>query len=90
VDHQIELISYQAETPEYRAVLAEKKPIRQQEFFEAGRNDIRPECAFVIWAFEYNEETRIRYGGLVYSVYRRHSRADEKVELYCEVRLGEH
>ena len=45
----------------YRPVFANKKSIRQSEFYQAQTTDLRPEIMFEIRAAEYDGEERVRY-----------------------------
>ena len=78
------------ETEEYvRMAFCEKKSTPQAEFFEAGRSDIKASCVLIPHTLDYNGESKVKYKDKVYSVYRTYERADERIELYCEVRLGD-
>ena len=55
------------------------------------QKDRKPKYKFVIWAFEYQDETEIEYNGQRLTVYRTFRRQnEEKIELYTEKRLGRH
>ena len=78
------------EVEEYsRMAFCEKKSTPQSEFFEAGRNGIKANCVLIPNTLDYNGESTVRYKDKVYSVYRTYERADDRIELYCEVRLGD-
>lgn len=62
--------------------------ISRAEWHEAGRNGIRPEYVFTMFAPEYEGELEVEYRGKTYSVYRTYERKDEKIELYVEARGG--
>ena len=78
------------EIEEYkRMAFCEKKSTPQTEFFEAGRNGIKANCVLIPNTLDYNGESKVRYKDKVYSVYRTYERADDCIELYCEVRSGD-
>lgn len=62
--------------------------ISRAEWHDAGRNGIRPEFIFVMFAPEYNGELELEYNGKAYSIYRTYQRKDDKIELYAEARGG--
>lgn len=72
-------------------VFCEVQDITQSEFAAAGQKDRKPKYKFVVWAFEYQDETEIEYNGQRLTVYRTFRRQnEEKIELYTEKRLGRH
>lgn len=72
------------ETETYREVFANKRSIRQSEFYQAMTTDLRPELMFEIREAEYNKEKRLRYDGRMYYIRRTHSKHGEVLELICE------
>lgn len=72
-----------------RQVFCEKKSISQNEFFQAGQNGFKPECVLIVYSLDYNEEQKIQYNNKTYSIYRTYERDDERIELYCEVKVGD-
>lgn len=79
---QIEVRTPQAE------IFAEKNSVSQTEFFSAGQSDLKPQLMFKVWNVEYNNEQELIHDGQTYVIYRTYLRSDEKVELYCEKRVG--
>lgn len=78
------------EIEEYkRMAFCEKKSVPQSEFFEAGRSGIKASCVLIPNTLDYNGESKVRYKDKVYTVYRTYERADDRIELYCEVRAGD-
>lgn len=71
-----------------RQVFCEKKSISQNEFFQAGQNGFKPECVLIVYSLDYQEEQKIQYNNKTYSIYRTYERDDERIELYCEVKVG--
>lgn len=70
-----------------REVFAEEKSITQNEFFAAGQTGLKPSIAFLVWDFEYMGENELIYGYDTYNIYRTYKKG-ERIELYCEVRIG--
>jgi SPP1 family predicted phage head-tail adaptor len=70
-------------TPAKRTVFANKKSIRQSEFYQAHAQGIRPEVMFVVRSIDYDNETRLEYNSQVYFIVRTYSKNDEIVELIC-------
>jgi len=70
-------------TPTKRTVFANKKSIRQSEFYQAHAQGIRPEVMFEVRVIDYADETRLEYDSKVYYIVRTYSKNDETVELIC-------
>lgn len=67
-----------------RQVFANKKSIRQSEFYQAQANGLKPELMFEIRFADYSEEKKIEYDNKTYSVIRTYTKNDETIELICE------
>ncbi len=67
-----------------RQVFANKKSIRQSEFYQAQATGLKPELMFEIRYMEYEEEKKIEYNNKLYSVIRTYTKNDETIELICE------
>lgn len=77
------------ENEEYsNQVFCEKKPIAQSEFFSAGQTGIKPSKCLVVSILDYEEQEKLMFGNKIYSIYRTYERKDERIELFCEVRVG--
>lgn len=72
----------QTETP--RTVFANKKSIRQSEFYQAMATDLKPEIMFEVRSDEYQGETKLRYDGKGYTIIRTYTKNDEIMELVCQ------
>lgn len=70
-------------TPSKRTVFANKKSIRQSEFYQAHAQGIRPEVMFEVRVIDYADETRLEYDSKVYFIVRTYSKNDETLELIC-------
>lgn len=53
-----------------RQVFAEKKSVRQSEFYQAAATGLKPEIAFEIWSREYQQEQLLDYEGILYTIIR--------------------
>jgi SPP1 family predicted phage head-tail adaptor len=69
-------------------VFCEKKSVPQNEFFQAGQNDIKASCVLIVHTLEYQGQEKVKFQDKIYSIYRTYERNDDKTELYCEVRSG--
>ncbi|WAA10329.1 phage head closure protein [Fervidibacillus albus] len=73
-----------------REILAEKKSIRQSEFYQAAGNGLKPELTFIIWPHEYQGETIVEYGKKRYKVIRVYEKNTKELELICEGLVNQH
>lgn len=77
------------ETETYsRQVFCKKKSVPQNEFFQAGLNDIKASIVLIVHTLEYQGEESVMYNDKTYRIYRTYDRDDERTELYGEVRAG--
>lgn len=67
-----------------RLVFAEKKSIRQTEFYQAQATGLRPELTFVVWTREYADEGKLEYSGKEYGIIRTFEPNSEDTELTCQ------
>jgi len=67
-----------------RRILAEKKSIRQSEFYQAAVTDYKPELTFVIWPHEFDGESILEYKGKHYNIFRTFEKDMKNLELICE------
>ena len=66
-----------------RLVFANRKSIRQSEFYQALSVGLKPQIVFEVYAFEYQEEESLSYNGKEYSIIRAFTKGDF-TELICE------
>lgn len=66
-----------------RTVYANKKSIRQQEFYQAQATGLKPEIMFEIRTAEYNNESLLLYGNKEYNIIRTYDKNGEITELIC-------
>ena len=69
-----------------REVMADKKSVRQSEFYQAAAVGLKPETVFVVRTCEYQDEELLSHNGKEYRIVRTYDRDDEWTELTC-VRL---
>jgi SPP1 family predicted phage head-tail adaptor len=69
---------------EYRKVYANKKSIRQSEFYQAANVGLKPELVFEVHSFEFENDEKVRYpagvDGKVFSIIRTYDKG-ESIEL---------
>jgi SPP1 family predicted phage head-tail adaptor len=75
----------------YHEVFANKKSVRQSEFYQASIAGLKPELVFEIRSFEYNNDKKLRYPsgdtGIVYDIIRTYDRG-EIIELTVSSFVG--
>lgn len=71
------------EIPTSRQVFANKKSIRQTEFYQAMATGLRPEVMFEVRSIEYNGEPKLSYNGKTYNIIRTYDKNGEIIELVC-------
>lgn len=72
------------ETPgQIRQVFANKKSVRQTEFYQAHATGLKPELMFVVRSIEYNQEPKLSYEGKEYTIIRSYDKNGEITELVC-------
>lgn len=57
-------------TVEWIEVFANKKSVRQSEFYEARNLGLKPELVFEVHSFEFNNYEKIKYEGKEYDIIR--------------------
>jgi len=76
------------ETRTDRQVYANKKSIRQSEFYQAQANGLRPEAMFEMRSIDYQGEQKLIHDGKEYNVIRTYSKNGEILELVCDRLVG--
>jgi len=71
------------ETETETEVFANKKSIRQSEFYQAAATGLRPEIMFEVWSEEYSSQQRVKYDNKDYTVIRAYDKG-ELTELICQ------
>ena len=81
-------IGDQVEVEASKQVFADKKHIRQSEFYQAMATGLKPELMFVIREIDYSNEPRLKYNNKYYNIIRTYSKNGELLELICEGIVG--
>jgi SPP1 family predicted phage head-tail adaptor len=76
------------ETSTTRQVFANKKSIRQSEFYQAQATGLKPEIAFEIRSLDYNNESKLSYNNKTYIIIRTYQKNEDFMELICEGIVG--
>jgi SPP1 family predicted phage head-tail adaptor len=76
------------ETETSREVFANKKSIRQSEFYQAHAAGLKPTIMFIVRSIDYEDESRLTYEGKAYEIIRSYSKNDELIELICSLEVG--
>ncbi len=71
-----------------REVFCSVSSVSGSEWFEAGRNGIRPEVKVTMFCPDYQGEVIAELDGTRYSVYRTYMAKHELMELYLEKKAG--
>lgn len=69
-----------------RVVFANQKSIRGTEFYQAHAVGLKPEINLIVRSIDYDGETRLRFGGEMYDILRKHTKNGELLELICSKR----
>lgn len=76
------------DTQTAREVFCKAESVTRAEFFEGGRNGLKPEYKFVLFFGDYNGEQTVVYKGHPYGVYRTYHASTDVLELYAEKKAG--
>lgn len=71
----------------WNQVYANKKSVRQSEFYQAANAGLKPELVFEVHSFEFNNEEKIKYNGKEYSIIRTYENG-EITELTVSSHVG--
>src|SRR5690606_6882543 len=66
-----------------RQAFANKKAVRQSEFYQAAMAGLKPELMFEVRSAEYRGEQTLIYEGKEYTVLRTYDKSGEVMELVC-------
>lgn len=67
-----------------RQVYANKKSVRQSEFYAANAAGLKPSIVFEVFAGDYADEEFASYNGNEYRIVRTYQTSISKIELVCE------
>ena len=71
-----------------RQVYANIKSVTATEFFEGGRNGLKPQVRATVFLWDYRGEQIVEIKGVRYAVYRTYTPSTDEIELYLELRKG--
>jgi SPP1 family predicted phage head-tail adaptor len=72
------------ENPIETEVFANKKSVRQSEFYQAAATGLKAELMFEMRQADYADEREIQYEGKVYKIIRTFQKDSELIELICQ------
>jgi hypothetical protein len=75
------------ETP--RQVFANKRSIKQSEFYQAAMTDLRPELQFDVRTIDYQAERELKWNNKSYDIIRVYTKNDEITQLICQGKSGD-
>lgn len=67
-----------------RMVYCDVRSITRAEWYDAGRQGLKPDYSFVMFAPDYQGENELLFNGVRYSIYRTYLAQNETIELYCQ------
>ena len=71
-----------------RQVYCDVRSVSRAEWFDAGREGLKPSLVFIMFAPDYEGEKIVEYSGKRYGVYRTYVGRNERIELYVEEKGG--
>ena len=71
----------------YREIFANKKSVRQSEFYNAAIVGLKPQLVFEVYSFEFNNDEKVRYNDQKYSIIRAYEKG-ETTELTVAAQVG--
>lgn len=71
------------DTGAIETVFANKKSIRQSEFYQAHATGLKPELMFEVRAVDYAGQPQLVHEGKTYNIIRTFTKNDEIMELVC-------
>ena len=83
IDYSTDEIGNDRESTVETDVFCEVASASRAEFFSAAQAGLRPEYKFKIWAHEYGGQTKVRYDGREFEIYRTFKLHDT-IELYAK------
>jgi SPP1 family predicted phage head-tail adaptor len=76
-----------SQTATKKEVFVEVVSIRQDEFFRAGAEGLKPDLMLRMFMPDYDNEQVVEYGGRLYAIYRTFFK-NETIELYLTKKGG--
>ena len=71
-------------TETLRTVFANRKGVRQNEFYQAMTTGLRPDAMFEVRVIDYASEQVVEHNGKRYGVIRTYNKNGEVMELVCQ------
>ena len=65
-------------------IFADRKSVRQSEFYQAAAAGLRPEFTFVIRTIDYNQEPSLIFDTKLYNIIRTFEQQSDFIELVCQ------
>lgn len=81
-------IGQQISVESEREVFCSVKSVGQKEFFEGGRNGLKPSLLIIVDFDDYQDEKIVLYNEKKYSVYRTYTTERKDIELYIQEKVG--
>lgn len=75
-------------TIQWTTHFANKKAVRQTEFYAAANVGLRPEVVFEVYAHEYDGHEMLKYEDVEYAIMRTYENGDI-IELVCTANVGD-
>lgn len=60
----------------WREVFANKKSVRQSEFYQAANVGLKPELIFEVYSLEFSNDEKVRYNNKEYSIIRAYDKGE--------------
>jgi len=77
-----------AVTRSYKQVFCNVSSVTMQEFFEGGRNGLKPDYRITMFAYDYENQEMLEYKGTTYAIYRTYLKNTDTIELYVQRKGG--
>ena len=82
-EHQDEIGNW-IKTPVETEAFCSVSSITRAEFFDAGRNGMKPDCVATMRLYDYDGQTEARLNGKHLHVYRTYANKPDMIELHLE------
>lgn len=71
-----------------KEIFCNVKSVSKNEFYNAATAGLKPSLVFIIHSYEYGNEEKVEFEGVVYNVIRTYIVNSEELELTCEKVIG--
>ena len=75
-------------TEQKRQVYASVESCTASEFFDGGRNGLKPEYTMSMFMYDYDDEDIVEYNDVRYAVYRTYKAKNDIIELHVQKKAG--